>query len=312
MNWLQRNYDKALLAGVAFVCLPVSATILPRAMSFTEDFAVDPVKTFDSGPSIICWSGTPSVFRLEELPIVTWSSTVSLFDSPELVLNQGHLVDLSEPGRPLHPPVPNEWLREHGLNLLSANILREDADGEGFTNLEEWAQLTDPRDPKSHPSYLEKLSYVERKQASFFLRFATSSHPDFQINYRPGHIPAMASVRTKLNEEFLGRFTITKYEPKDGMDGLVKRDKSELTVNDKQTGKSFVLVHWQDLNWPDFYARFLFEPDRSEFLVREGDTFELSPQPGHSYKLLEAGESQVVIQDGEEKVVRPLLPPVRN
>ena len=37
-----------------------------------------------------------------------------------------------------HPPVPNKWFTDNKLEILDSNILNEDPDGDGFTNLEEW------------------------------------------------------------------------------------------------------------------------------------------------------------------------------
>ena len=46
----------------------------------------------------------------------------------------------------VHPPVPNEWLEQFDLPIADADVLTQDPDGDGFTNLEEWQNHTNPTD----------------------------------------------------------------------------------------------------------------------------------------------------------------------
>ena len=46
--------------------------------------------------------------------------------------------------------MPDEWERQYGLNAL-INDADEDADGDSFSNLNEYLKGTDPSDAKSHP-----------------------------------------------------------------------------------------------------------------------------------------------------------------
>jgi hypothetical protein len=43
--------------------------------------------------------------------------------------------------------MPDAWERAHGLDPSDGDDHRADADGDGYTNLEEWLNETDPRDP---------------------------------------------------------------------------------------------------------------------------------------------------------------------
>ena len=43
--------------------------------------------------------------------------------------------------------MPDAWERAHGLDPADGTDHRADADGDGYTNLEEWLNETDPRDP---------------------------------------------------------------------------------------------------------------------------------------------------------------------
>jgi len=44
-----------------------------------------------------------------------------------------------------HDGMPDPWERDHGLDPADPNDHRGDPDGDGYTNLEEWLNRTDPR-----------------------------------------------------------------------------------------------------------------------------------------------------------------------
>ena len=53
--------------------------------------------------------------------------------------------------------LPDVWENKYGLNPLDPSDADRDADGDGFSNKEEFVASTDPVDPKSHP---DKLNYL--------------------------------------------------------------------------------------------------------------------------------------------------------
>src|SRR5262249_24652731 len=73
----------------------------------------------------------------------------------------------------VHPPVPNEWLDQFGLPIPDADVLEQDPDKDGFSNLDEWSGHTNPTDRKSHPDYLTKLKLESFSQEPFRLMFSS-------------------------------------------------------------------------------------------------------------------------------------------
>lgn len=63
--------------------------------------------------------------------------------------------------------LPNEWEKKYGLNSNDAADAEQDTDNDGFTNREEFEAKSDPRDPKSHPDYLDSLSVAGQLQQTF-------------------------------------------------------------------------------------------------------------------------------------------------
>ena len=47
----------------------------------------------------------------------------------------------------VHPPVPNDWFEKYGLHIEDADVLDQDPDKDGFTNLDEWQAGTDRHAP---------------------------------------------------------------------------------------------------------------------------------------------------------------------
>ncbi len=66
--------------------------------------------------------------------------------------------------------LPDEWERQHGLNPDDPADAHVDSDQDGFTNMEEYLAKTDPKDPKSHPDYLDSLK-LELPLKETFLPF---------------------------------------------------------------------------------------------------------------------------------------------
>lgn len=56
-----------------------------------------------------------------------------------------------------HDGMPNDWEKKYGFNPDDPADAAQDADGDGFTNLEEFTAKTDPRNADDHPDYLDFL-----------------------------------------------------------------------------------------------------------------------------------------------------------
>lgn len=69
--------------------------------------------------------------------------------------------------------LPDEWEKRFGLNVNDASDASADADGDGFTNAEEFEAKTDPSDANDHPDYLDSLKLqlpLKETVLPFYLR----------------------------------------------------------------------------------------------------------------------------------------------
>ena len=154
--------------------------------------------------------------------------------------------------------LPDEWEKKYGLNVNDASDANADSDNDGFTNLEEYAAKTNPKDPKDHPDYLDSLAVVlplKETYMPFVFRKATKIPSGWRCEFfaptrtddygRKG-----ATLTAVIGEEIADTgFVLKGHEAKTakkaikGGEGLTKTvDASEVVVVRKSDGKQITLV----------------------------------------------------------------------
>ena len=92
--------------------------------------------------------------------------------------------------------LPNDWELQYGFNPNDAKDATADADGDGFTNLEEFEAKTDPKDKNSHPDYLGFVS-VQGALKQTFLQFYFK-----QANPMPGNTFRLTFQRLDVKSKY--------------------------------------------------------------------------------------------------------------
>ena len=236
----------------------------------------------------------------------------------------------------------DEWERKYGLNASDASDAGADADGDGFTNLEEYQAKTDPTDPKAHPDYLDSVAVVlplKETKMPFVFRKANQLPSGWRCEFfdpsrkdsygRRGEtltatIGDEISSRVGEKDEYRSGFILKSYKRKSekraikGSDGMQKSvDVSEAVVERKSDGKKVTLVI-QDggsmkLAPVDVQATLSYTRGTvSNFDVVPGSEINLN---GAKYRIAEikaVGKgAKVVIEDvesGKKRVIEALAP----
>jgi len=186
-------------------------------------------------------------------------------------------------------PAPLSWFIQNHLDPSDPDILTLDSDGDGFTNLEEFTAGTDPRDPKSHPSYADLLRVQKVDSASFRMTFAsrnagaTAADDLYQVNTPDGK---KSSYMVKIGDSFEG-FKVIAYRQKEGEKKIgtmtVTGDISELELKKEATGESVILLIRDEKDVPSISASFIVLLSnfyKKPFTVAKGEEFSIDVTPG--------------------------------
>lgn len=308
MDWLNKNWDRAILTAVGLAGIALAVVFGLKARSYPALFEIEPAQPNDElpvpeGPKV---DGAQAFLDQEAKWVLPIKGTeapkpLPLFVSIPIVEVAGELIDMNDPkARQVRPPASNQWLLENGLDFLDGGVMGQDPDGDEFTNEEEWTAKTNPKDSGSHPPYTDKLFLLSRKQQSYTLKFMTM--PDeqrFQIQRLPSAAyPGNQNFMLRIGESSSDNmFRVESVEKKQGQNNLgITVDQSELTVTYIPTGESVKLIRGVEQPIPTYYGEFEFViGGGSKFFVKKGDPFVLPVDPDTKYKLVDIQEQEAEI-----------------
>ena len=296
MDWVRAHYERVLLMAAVVLLFLSSILIWSNAARFSSQLAVmPPAPSLKSvSPLEKAQELQAAAEKLHRPPQWTFGGRSGLF------VPEKHFIGAN--GQPatlqtteVHPPVPNEWLEQFGLPIADADVLDQDPDGDGFTNLDEWLGHTNPIDRNSHPEYYTKLKLKSAVEEPFRLIFSSWMGDTYQINTIDFKQPTQF---LKVGDMIKGtRFKIAKflkkYEPNKYGTNV---DVSELTLEQKETKQQLTLVKEKVAISPESVATFVYTwGGRQEFQVRKDQEFSLKPQVQIKYKLVDVDPAKAVI-----------------
>jgi len=305
--WLRANYDRAAALAAAGFLVLCAVGIFLSASGFSEKFGVlQNMPTQNNQiPAGQASAITEGMKQLRAPSQWTSSGRAGLF------VPEKHFIGAD--GQPaalqttlLHPPVPNEWLEEFALPITEADVLTQDADSDGFTNLDEWQGQTNPTEKESHPPYTLKLKLRSFAQEAFPLILSSSIGDTYAINSVDRRRPTQF---LQIGELVAGtKYQLTGYTEKYDVDKYgTTIDVSELTLEQVETHDQVTLVKEKRAASPESVANFLYTWAGSErtFAVKKDQEFSLNPRPEIKYKLLNVQSDKAIIintQKPNEKI----------
>lgn len=327
MNWARENFDRiALGVGAAFLIV-CSFFIWRSASGFSENFATlqpaGPPKA--AAPTANALELEAAARKLAEPPQWTFSGRSGLFVPEKHFIGPNGLPATLQTTE-VHPPVPNEWFEQFGLPIGDADVLTQDADGDGFNNLEEWQARTNPSDRNSHAPYLTKLKMRSVSTEPFPLVFSSWTGDSVALNFVNTRQPVDAEGRAnidrsqptqfvRIGETVRGtRLRVAGFEEKTAPDRFgTEVDVSELRLENVDSGAQTTLVKERAATSPESVAAFVYTwGERREFQVKKEQEFSLPPQTEIRYKLVDVQPNKAVIintQKPDERIEIGLLAP---
>ena len=306
MNWIRANYDRfAVLVAALFLFL-CAFFIWQHTVQFVENFAA-----LQSSPPPRKAGPLPNAMALQEAAQAlrqpaqwTFGGRSGLFVPEKHFIGPNGLPATLQ-NTEIHPPVPNEWLDQFGLPIADADVLTQDPDGDGFTNLDEWQFHTNPTDKSSHPEYLTKLKMKSFAREPFRMRFDSWVGDTYGINTTDLKEPTQF---LKLGDTIRGtEFKIVKFTEKSEVNSIgTNVDVSELLLEHETTKEQLILIKEKTAISPESVANFAYSwGTPREFPVRKDQEFSLPPHEEIKYKLVDVQPDKAVIvntQKPEERI----------
>ncbi len=195
---------------------------------------------------------------------------------------------------PVHPPIPNEWWLSNSMSeeIGYGDAPQRDFDGDGFSNLEEFNEKSNPNDKNSFPSLFAKLRLASVEKEQWYLRFSDFGGGQFsfrcegtadgmkrKIENRMRNGKAISPGTVFFEEgEYQGRFKFIETFEKE----VRNVPKTFVRIEDLKSGKEGKVYEFASgahkTLVSDYTARlFLDTPDLSDqkFAVEEGVSFSL-------------------------------------
>jgi hypothetical protein len=313
MTWLRTNYDRVAVFTAALF-LFVSALLITRnAWQFGDNLGLQtPPPPKPAAPPPKAVEMEQAMEKLKQPAQWTFSSRSGLFVPEKHFIDASTRLPATLQTTEVHPPVPNEWLEQFNLPIADADVLTQDPDADGFNNLEEWQNHTNPTDKASHPPFIAKLKMKSFAQEPFKLVFASWVDDTFALNTSDLKEPTQF---LKIGDSIRGtKFKIVKFTEKHETNKYgTKVDVSELTLENTETHEQLGLVKEKIMISPESVANFVYEwGERKEFAVKKDQEFSLKPEEQIKYKLIDVQPGKAVIVDTQKPdvpiEVAPLAP----
>src|SRR5438034_1524226 len=269
MTWVRANYDRVSVFAAALFLFVSALLISKSAWQFGDNLGLQsapPPKPAAPPPKAV--EMDQAMEKLKQPAQWTFSNRSGLFVPEKHFIGANGLPATLQTTQ-VHPPVPNEWLEQFNLPIADADVLTQDLDSDGFNNLEEWQNHTNPTDKNSHPDYLTKLKLKSFTEEPFRLVFASRTEDTFGINTidlkQPTQFVKIGDTIAGTHFR-VGRFTEKTAKDKYGTD----IDVSELILENTETHEQLTLVKEKVAISPESVATFVYSwRERREFVVKK-------------------------------------------
>ena len=289
MSWISDNYEKAAIGGAAVVALGCAAIVFSGKGAIDEAVELTPVTPDNtvavSGQPAMDFTKTSIAAKHGVIQPVIDERKVDLFTGVPLFAQKADVkrpVDLYK-SQPLHSGIDNKFWIENELDPGFSDSPERDADGDGFTNREEFLGKTDPNDAEDCPNLVDKLNVVAVKTTQVHVKpsgfgggkftFRLQTKREQTIN-RMAPEPIAPGADIVFKEELMkNRFKFIKFEDKKIAKNGLEQEKRFWTIEDKKPNKKGVTYEVNDKGRPgilDSTIEFTLEA-----LGQEGKSFKV-------------------------------------
>lgn len=201
--------------------------------------------------------------------------------------------------------MPDEWELKYGLNPNADDAL-QDADADGFTNLEEYQADSNPIDAAAHPSYAEKLRVIKIGRTPMPLSFqGVQRLSATDVRFLLKNRQLRRDTYAKLGDTVDG-YKLVKFEPKTVkvQRGNLELDEDVSVLTLSKDNKMIPLTINRE-NQGEIGASLIFLVDQTKMVVKLGDVIKLK---NNSYKIIDIKKDSVILADINTGLEMPVKP----
>jgi hypothetical protein len=309
---LKKQYERALVILFGLGALGGGGFLAWKALSFKKQFENE-----TSGPratkldaisdsALTYASKIMSGATSWDAPSLGSHKKANLFSSTPFVVKKDETDTpfdmLSENAAKLRDPIENWWLVENDLDYTSSTIKEQDADSDGFSNLDEWIARTNPRSSLDKPTFISKIYFTGVKEEPLGIRLTSFDNGNCGFAF----LTTDAAGEEQRKSEYLtvgarskyqeGRFKLLNVKQetmkKFGTDTQV----SVAQVQDLKTNQLIKVVQGETTQHPTLKAQILNAYDNSKLEAEKGQDVEVRRPTPMSLELLEVAKDHVVLQ----------------
>lgn len=306
MEAIKTKYDRVLLGLCALIAIVIGILLILKLMSFKDQFAAPP-KAAKEAADFGTDKAADTIKAAEALKVTVERKPLKLpggrvadlfVSTPVVKSADGQVIALlDENAQQLRPPIANAWLYEHELDLTRDDIAELDVDGDGYSNLEEFEGKSNPRNRTDVPPFYTKLRYKECVKEPLSLRFAIYNNGEIQLSRTEPKPARSAFLREGAVFTVEPRFKVTKVEMREVKTSGVTDQKPFLILEDTEAkgAQPIEIALGQTVERPKLSAKIVDELSGKEFILREGQEFELPKMPGNKILVSKVTEEEATL-----------------
>jgi hypothetical protein len=188
------------------------------------------------------------------------------------------------------------WFKKHNLDLNDPKMLDADADGDGFSNRDEFLADSDPNDPNSRPGIHKTIRLKEYTEVRLPFVLREVKGETASIEFDDG---TAQREKVRKGETIKGtKLKVDRIEARTDTDKHGEKvDMSQLVLIDSDTNDRVVALKDLPTRTSASFATLVSADGKDTLKVRDGETFTWPSEPGVSYKVIDLRMDQVVVKD---------------